>query len=65
MRRHTFLRRNAVWQWSPSRWPNRRFGGLGDQMDLFSFVVGLVVGLMIGGTVVFIVMAMVRGGRED
>lgn len=29
-------------------------------MDLFSFVVGLVI----GGTLVFIVMAMVRGGRN-
>lgn len=36
----------------------------GDQMDLFSFVVGLGVGLMIGGTVAFIVMATVRGGRD-
>ena len=29
-------------------------------MDLFSFVVGLVI----GGTVVLVVMAMVRGGGD-
>ncbi|GEM_PF-2253962 len=33
-------------------------------MDLFSFVVGLGVGMMLGGTLAFIVMAMVRAGRD-
>jgi hypothetical protein len=46
----------------PCRAP-RLAGGilLGDQMDLFSLLVGLVVGIMIGGTVATVAMVMVRG----
>lgn len=33
-------------------------------MDVLSVLVGLIVGLAIGGTVVFVAMVLVRNGRD-